>query len=60
MSALSNSFSAHFEHTSPFTPESGLPCSSLTRYIDDHGPLIIFRSVSVRPKHLFDPYFDHD
>ena len=28
--------------------------------IDDHGSLVIFRSVSVRPKHLFDPYFDHD
>jgi len=28
--------------------------------IDDHGSLAIFRSASVRPKHLFDPYFDHD
>jgi hypothetical protein len=28
--------------------------------IDDHGWPIINRSVSVRPKHLFDPYFDHD
>src|SRR6266478_7324703 len=28
--------------------------------IDDHGPLVIFRSASVRPRHLFDPYFDHD
>jgi hypothetical protein len=28
--------------------------------IDDHGSLAIRRSVSVRPKHLFDPYFDHD
>jgi len=28
--------------------------------IDDHGSFAIFRSVSVRPKHLFDPYFDHD
>ena len=28
--------------------------------IDDHGSLVIFRSASVRPKHLFDPYFDHD
>jgi hypothetical protein len=46
MSALSNPCSAHFERNSPFTPESGLPCSSLTRYIDDHGSLIIFRSVS--------------
>jgi len=28
--------------------------------IDDHGSLIIFRSASVRPKHLFDQNFDHD
>ena len=28
--------------------------------IDNHGSLVIFRSASVRPKHLFDPYFDHD
>src|SRR5882762_1356143 len=27
---------------------------------DDHGSFVIFRSASVRPKHLFDPYFDHD
>jgi hypothetical protein len=27
---------------------------------NDHGSLVIFRSVSVRPKHLFDLYFDHD
>jgi len=27
--------------------------------IDDHARRI-FRSASVRPKHLFDPYFDHD
>jgi hypothetical protein len=27
---------------------------------DDHGSLVIFRSASVRPIHLFDPYFDHD
>ena len=27
---------------------------------DDHGSLVIFRSASVRPKHLFDPYFDQD
>jgi hypothetical protein len=27
---------------------------------DDHGSLVIFRSASVRPKHLFDPYLDHD
>jgi hypothetical protein len=28
--------------------------------VDDHGSPVIFRSVSVRPKHLFDPNFDHD
>jgi len=27
---------------------------------DDHGSFVIFRSVSVRLRHLFDPYFDHD
>jgi len=27
---------------------------------DDHGSLVILRSASVRPKHLFDPYFDQD
>ena len=49
-----------FEHTTAFTPKSGLPRPFLDRCFDDHGSLIIFRSVSVRPKHLFDPYFDHD
>src|ERR1022692_1592958 len=28
--------------------------------VDDHGSSVIFRSVSVRPKHLFDQNFDHD
>src|SRR5580700_5786486 len=28
--------------------------------VDDHGSLVIFRSVSVRPTHLFDPISDHD
>ncbi len=28
--------------------------------IGDHGSLVIFRSASVRPKHLFDQDFDHD
>jgi hypothetical protein len=28
--------------------------------IDDHGSLVICRSASVRPKHLFDQNFDHD
>jgi hypothetical protein len=48
-----------FGHTTPFTPKSGLRCS-LKLCFDNHGSLVIFRSVSVRPKHLFDSYFDHD
>lgn len=28
--------------------------------IDDRGSLVIFREASVRPKHLFNPNFDHD
>jgi hypothetical protein len=28
--------------------------------VDDHGSPVIFRSASVRPKHLFDLYFDQD
>ena len=28
--------------------------------LDDHGSFVIFRSASVRPKHLFDLYFDQD
>src|ERR1700732_2489890 len=28
--------------------------------VDDHGSPVIFRSVSVRPTHLFDPISDHD
>jgi hypothetical protein len=56
MSAPSNPFWAHFsvhseEWSSLFFVDLG---------IDDHGSLVISRSVSVRPKHLFDPYFDHD
>jgi hypothetical protein len=46
-------------HTTPFTPKSGLICS-VKLCFDDHGSFVIFRSTSVRPKHLFDPYFDHD
>jgi len=48
-----------FGHTTPFTLKSGLICSVKSCF-DDHGSFVIFRSVSVRPKHLFDPYFDHD
>jgi len=39
----------------PFTLKSGLSCS-VRLCFDDHGSLVIFRSASVRPKHLFDPY----
>jgi hypothetical protein len=28
--------------------------------IDDHGSFVIFRSASVRPRHLFDQNFDHN
>jgi len=28
--------------------------------VDNHGSPVIFRSVSVRPTHLFDPISDHD
>jgi hypothetical protein len=48
-----------FERTSPLTPKSGL-VRLAHRCIDDHGSLIIFRSASVRPNDLFDPYCDHD
>ena len=55
MSALSNLF----EHTAPFTPKSGL-LDSFDFCFDDHGSFVICRSASVRPKHLFDLYFDQD
>jgi hypothetical protein len=54
MSALSNVF----ERTPPFTPV--VFSILLILCIDDHGSFVISRSASVRPKHLFDPYFDHD
>jgi len=57
--ALAAAESNGFGHTTPFTPKSGL-IGSVKLCFDDHGSLVIFRSVSVRPKHLFDPYFDHD
>src|SRR5215469_6049216 len=48
-----------FGHTTPFTPKSGLLCS-VKLCFDDHGSFVIFRSVSVRPRHLIDQNFDHD
>ena len=66
MSALSSPYFvfsvlafSFFDHTTPFTPASGLG-RFIHLCIDDHGSFVVFRSVSVRPKHLFDPYFDHD
>src|SRR5437870_7134596 len=56
MSALSNLFSAHYSAHS----EEWSSLFFVDLCIDDHGSLVIFRSASVRPKHLFDPYFDHD
>jgi hypothetical protein len=44
MSTLSNAF----ERTSPFTPNSGLPCPFVDRCFDDHGSLIIFRQTGTR------------
>jgi hypothetical protein len=44
--------STHFEEWSSLF--------SVDLCIDNHGSLVIFRSASVRPIHLFDPYFDHD
>jgi hypothetical protein len=54
-----DSLFSFFEHTTPFTPNSGLMVS-VKLCFDDHGSFVIFRSASVRPKHLLDPYFDHD
>jgi hypothetical protein len=66
MSALSSPFFSFlccflFFHgrTTPFTPRSGLVCLVHLSF-DDHGSFVIFRSVSVRPKHLFDQNFNHD
>ncbi len=43
-----------FERTSAFTPKSGLVGFAFR--IDDHGSLVISRSVSARPKHLSDSF----
>ena len=42
-----------------FTPKSGL-VRLVYLWLDDHGSFVIFRSASVRPRHLFDHDFDHD
>jgi len=52
-------FFCFFGHTTPFTPKSVLLCS-VKPHFDDHGSFVIFRSVSVRPIHIFDLYLDHD
>jgi hypothetical protein len=48
-----------FDDTSPCTPERGV-VRLVDLCIDDHGSLVIFRSTSIRPRHLFDQNFDHD
>ncbi len=52
--------SRSFKHTPTFTPESVFVHRVLGPSVDDHGSPVILRSVSVRPKHLFDQNFDHD
>src|SRR5215472_16199726 len=69
MSAVSNAFFCFLEflvtlvlfceHTTTLTPASGL-VRFVDFRIDDHGSFVIFRSASVRPRHLFDHDFDHD
>jgi len=59
MSALSNRFRAHASVCS----KNGLVRVTLTCFhflLGDHGSFVIYRSASVRPKHLFDQNFDHD
>jgi hypothetical protein len=63
MSALSSPFfffCTTFLHTSPFTPEEWSSLRFFDLCFNDHGSLVIFRSASVRPRHLFDQNFDHD
>lgn len=45
---------------SPALRKSGLRWSLCLLLHDDQGSLVISRSASVRPIHLFDLYFDHD
>ena len=62
------SFFCFFPHFCHFFSFSNTRLRSLRRVVllvpffdrcfDDLGSLIIFRSTSVRPKHLFDPYFE--
>jgi signal transduction histidine kinase len=54
------SVKSFFERTSPFTPKCVFVCRILWPSVDDHGSPVIFRSVSVRPKHLSDQDLDHD
>ena len=37
-----------------------MPVCFFALCLDDCGSFVISRSVSVRPKHLFDHHFDHD
>src|SRR5712664_982125 len=53
-----------FLSTLPLVTEKSFSLSFFSVFfllcIDGQGSLVILRSASVRPKHLFDPYFDHD
>jgi hypothetical protein len=48
------------KRTSPFTSKSVFVRRVLCPSVDNHGSPVIFRSLSVRPTHLFDPISDHD
>jgi len=56
MSALSNRFLAHYSAHS----EEWSSLFFVDLCIDNHGSLVVFRSASVRPKHLFDQNLDQD
>jgi len=66
MSALSSPFliffclSFVFSSTQPHSLRRVVLFCSVKLCFDDHGSLVIFRSVSVRPRHLIDQNFDHD
>jgi hypothetical protein len=49
-----------FERTTSFAPNRGCFIVVFAPSVDDHGPPIVERSVSVRPKDLSDQSFDHD
>ena len=62
---ISNNFGPvkHFLSTLLQSPKRVFSSASLVVLLlglDDYGSSVIFRSASVRPKHLFDQNFDHD